>query len=131
MGFLDRFRGRQRSVDAIASDLGLHQDDLTVLGQMNAHGADLRLPRTVDYFVHFPTQEAAIAAMARVQADGYDCDVTAATDATSNPWTLVAKKPGVVLADADSVARARDLFDGLASDHGGTFDGWGAPIQPD
>jgi len=108
---------------------GLRNKDILLMGQMVQAGADLNQPRHALYYLYFGTQEAADQAAARAIAAGYGADVREPLPEYPGQWSLVCERPDALL-DVDGVRMADDLFQGIADDLGGEFDGWEASLQP-
>jgi hypothetical protein len=116
-------------MEARSEETGLKYKDLLVLGQMLQGGADLTQPRHALYFLYFDTREAAATAAARATAAGYEAEAREPISERPDEWCVVAERHDVVL-DPPSVNAADDLFQGLADELGGQFDGWEAALLP-
>jgi len=108
---------------------GLKNKDILLMGQMVQAGADLNQPRHALYYLYFDTQDAADRAAARATAAGYDADVREPLPEYPGQWSLVCDRHDALL-DVEGVKAADDLFQGIADDLGGEFDGWEASLQP-
>ena len=106
---------------------GLKYKDLSVLGQLMKHGADLTQPRHVLHFLYFPERDAAEAASAAARSQGYEANVRDPLPEYPEQWGVVAEKNDAVL-DIDTVRSSGDFFDALAQTHGGEYDGWEASV---
>jgi hypothetical protein len=99
------------------------------MGQMVQAGADLNQPRHALYYLYFATQDAADQGAARAAAAGYDADVREPLPEYPGQWSLVCDRHDALL-DVEGVKAADDLFQGIADDLGGEFDGWEAALRP-
>ena len=115
--------------DDRSPETGLKYKDLLVLGQMLQGGADLTQPRHALYYLYLGSEEAAETAGGRATAAGYRADIRPPTPEHPDEWSVVCERDDVVL-DPDSVNAADELFQGIADDLGGDFDGWEAALQP-
>lgn len=107
--------------------LGLKYKDLAVLDQLTKLGADLQQPRHALYFSYFPTRQAAEAAAGQAAERGFQAEVRDPVPEYPGQWCLQCDMHGVVL-DPPTVRAHGDLFDWLAQQHGGEYDGWEASV---
>jgi hypothetical protein len=127
---------RKRDRDSEPIDLearsevsGLRNKDILLMGQMVQGGADLNQPRHALYYLYLPTRDAAEQAAARGTSAGYAADVREPLPEQPDQWCVVCERPDAVL-DVAGVRAADDLFQGIADDLDGEFDGWEAAMQP-
>ena len=97
--------------------------DAAVIAQLVAVGANLAMPRPVDFFLYFPTEAAARQAGERVTGEAREVTVQ---PAASGPMWLVQVVETMVV-DIDAMHARTDEFGGLSRELGGEYDGWGAP----
>jgi Regulator of ribonuclease activity B len=97
------------------------------LRQLEGVGADLTKPRHVLHFLYFAHETNAREAAAAAEHVGYEVTVTAPGEARER-WTLRAETTRVV--DFTNVAGFRALFERIASEHDGEYDGWEAASKP-
>jgi hypothetical protein len=114
-------------MNARSPETGLKYKDIALLGEMMKGGADLSVPRHALYYLYFSSREAAEAGAVSARAGGYSCEVRDPLPGYPGQWSLVCERPDAVL-DIDGVRRADDLFQGIADQHGGEFDGWEAAM---
>jgi len=114
-------------MNARSPETGLKYRDIALLGQMMKQGADLSRPRHALYYLYFGSREAAESGAAPARAAGYSCEVRDPLPAYPNRWALVCERPDAVL-DIPGVRQADDLFQGIAHEHDGEFDGWEAAV---
>jgi len=119
-GLLDRMARRGRPKDPAAIDQ-------IVVRQLRSLGADLSKPRHVRHFLYFDSEADARAAAEDVHAAHYDVSVTAPTDDVAQ-WMVVGE--GYRVIGADTVAGFRALFEQIAADHRGEYDGWEPASKP-
>jgi hypothetical protein len=114
-------------LDARSERSGLRYKDIALMGQMVSGGADLNQPRHALYYLYLPSRELAQQAAQRAEAAGYRTDVREPLPQQPDQWCLVSERDDAVL-DVDGVRTADDLFQGIADDLGGDFDGWEAAL---
>jgi hypothetical protein len=99
--------------------------DAEVLDQLRALGVNLSKPRDARFYLYLRTREDAQSAAAAVRRQGFAVEVTpAAGEPPEHPWLVLASRDMIV--SAESIAEARLLFDRLAQEHAGDYDGWEA-----
>ncbi|MDP9349918.1 MAG: ribonuclease E inhibitor RraB [Chloroflexota bacterium] len=92
-------------------------------------GADLTEPRLVRYYLHFPSQESALDAMRRLQAEGYVVEPKQDTHPRRSGILLVVSLT-VALPTAEAAFEFLARLDTLASLHGGSCVGYEASQNP-
>jgi hypothetical protein len=113
---------RQILSDAIRAD-----SDRKVLANLAENGADLEQPHEIDWFLYFPTETQARAAE-RVLADHeYQVQVNPPPD-EAEEWCVIGTLN--VPLSTGYIATMTRMFEIFARDNGGTYDGWGAVIEP-
>lgn len=126
--------GRKKDKETVdlngrSETLGIKNKDLLVLGQLMQQGANLREPRHALYYLYLPSRDAAEAGAAMAQTAGYTCDVREPHDNQPSEWPLMCERPDAVL-DPPGVIAADNLFQNIADQLGGQFDGWEASARP-
>jgi hypothetical protein len=126
------FRRKKKDDDPVdmnarSPETGLKYTDIALLGQMMKQGANLSLPRHALYYLYFGSREAAEAGAIDARAVGYSCEVRDPLPSHAGHWSLVCERHDAVL-DIAGVRRADDLFEGIADQHRGEFDGWEAAV---
>ena len=116
-------------LEAYSEVSGLRNKDILLMGQMVQGGADLDQPRHALYFLYLATRAAADEAAARGTAAGYTADAREPLPDHPEQWCVVCERPDAVL-DVEGVKAADALFQGIADDLGGEFDGWEAALRP-
>lgn len=100
--------------------------DLAVIAQLEAAGSDLSKPHEIEFFLYFPSEQAANHAASRLRNASFGVEVQLGADGTR--WLCLATRSLVPTHDA--LASSRALLEALASELGGEYDGWGAPVVP-
>ena len=113
--------------DARSPKLGLKYKDLSLLNLLVERGADLTQPRHARYFSYFPARQAAEQAAGQAAEGGFQVEVGDPLPGYPNQWSMRCEVHGVVL-DPATVNAHRDLFESLALQHGGEYDGWEASV---
>ncbi len=119
--------GGTADLGAGSSTQGLNDKDRALLGQLVGAGADLTQPRHARYFSYFPTRHAAEQAASGAAGAGFQAEVNPPVPSYPNDWLVLSEIHGVVL-DPPTVQAHRDLFESLARQHGGEYDGWEASV---
>jgi hypothetical protein len=114
-------------MNARSPESGLKYKDIALLGEMMKGGADLSRPRHALYYLYFGNREAAEAGAVPARAAGYSCQVRDPLPGYPDQWALICERPDAVL-DIPAVIQADDLFQGIADQHDGEFDGWEAAV---
>jgi hypothetical protein len=99
-------------------------DDL-VIEKLRESGTDLRKPLAVDVYLYFPSEAAANSVADSMRGSGYSAEVRAPRKDVPD-WACVAKKPMLVTSAGMHDVRAK--LTALASQFGGEYDGWEAPV---
>lgn len=104
----------------------IRAQDQLVLDQLSQLGVDTSQPRVIEHFLYFPDESAANDASVAAAALG--CETNVAPPIPEIPdWSLLCLwSVGSVGIEIISVHRA--ALEGLASEHGGYYDGWGTPV---
>jgi hypothetical protein len=119
-GFMERMVRGKRPRDPATVDQ-------IVVRQLRSLGADLTKPRHVRHFLYFDREGDARAAAEEIHAANWDVSVTAPNDEIEQ-WTVVGE--GYRVIGADTVAGFRALFEQVAADHQGEYDGWEPASKP-
>lgn len=100
--------------------------DGKVIAQLRRAGSDLSQPHDIDFFLYFPTEQAARAAALALDGRGFAVETG---KAAQGPKWLMQLTRRMHPVERDLVALRREL-DALAARHGGEYDGWGSPVVP-
>jgi hypothetical protein len=95
--------------------------DGQVIEQLRTH-SDLSKPHEVEFFLYFPTRDAAEQAAQQIRPRGFDVNVEPGSP-DSGKWLAFATKS--MLPDLDEMEKIRSEFEDLAESLGGEYDGWG------
>jgi hypothetical protein len=96
--------------------------DELVLGHLARLGCDPSQPRETRHFLYLPEQPGAEAVAHALAVDGWSTSV----ERSEGAWLVVATRARTLTLDVVRETRAR--LAALASEHGGLYDGWEAPI---
>jgi MFS family permease len=116
----------EAAVKALAADPTGELLDQHTLDALTDEGADLALETDVQLFLLFPGEGHARSAQSVVQREGHVGDVLA-PDEPDTPWVLAVHRRFVPTLENVRAARAR--YTSLATELGGTFDGWEAAVR--
>jgi Regulator of ribonuclease activity B len=116
MPFLDRLRQNRPPPAEL---------DLLLVRRLRSVGADLTRPRPISHFLYFGGEPEARRAAADIEDAGYDVTV----EPTEEQWSVRAEGSRVV--DETTIVAFRAWFEDLAGRHGGEYDGWESPAEPD
>jgi len=102
--------------------------DARLIDQLRKRGSDPFKPHDVDFFLAFPTREAAEQLGGILRAEGFDADVHESDEGGDLRYSLHARK-SIQLTVPDMQALSRRLTD-AATARGGRYDGWAAKQVP-
>jgi hypothetical protein len=108
---------------ATAEDLS---PDGQVIEQLRRADSDLSRPHSIEFFLYFPTRDAAVAAGEELDTRAFTVKID--TAAQGPDWLLLLTRSMLPI-EADLVT-LRTEFDALALRHGGEYDGWGSAVVP-
>ena len=100
--------------------------DGEVLAQLREAGSDLSKPHPVEFFLYFPSEEAARHVGVAIADQGFTIEVRQAAQGSN--WAVLAGK--IMVPNEADLLRIREAFDALATAQGGEYDGWGTPVVP-
>jgi len=116
---------------------GIKYRDLEVVGALMQHGADLRAPREVIFYLYLPDADSAERAAAPLRDAGLDVDLPGPNEEyyAEHPeqprqWPVIARSFGRALIP-DFLRETTDLCADVAEQHGGEYDGWEAGLNAD
>jgi hypothetical protein len=104
--------------------LGMDGDAAT-LRQLEKAGSDLSKPHTIEFFLYFPSEPAALEAAASLRLEGYTAEVRVG-GGDGDRWLCFATL--TVLPAHATLVGAREQLQRLAAELGGEYDGWAAQI---
>ena len=102
--------------------------DARLIDQLRKRGSDPFKPHDVDFFLAFPSVEAAEQLSARLRGEGFDTDIVDEPKNGDLRYSLHAHK-SMQLTVPDMQELSRRLTD-AATAHGGRYDGWSAKQVP-
>jgi hypothetical protein len=102
--------------------------DARLIDQLRKRGSDPFKPHEVDFFLAFPTREAAEGLAAQLSTEGFKTDVTDTPESGELRYSLHAQK-SLQLTVPDMQDLSRRLTD-VAIAKGGRYDGWSAKQVP-
>jgi len=102
--------------------------DARLIDQLRKRGSDPFKPHDVDFFLAFPTQDAAERLANRLRNEGFDADVVDEPESGVLRYSLHAHK-SMQLTVPDMQDLSRRLTD-QATELGGRYDGWSAKEVP-
>jgi regulator of RNase E activity RraB len=102
--------------------------DERLIDQLRKRGSDPFKPHDVDFFLAFPTADAAERLAHRLKGEGYDADVLDKPENGELRFSLHAHK-SMQLTVPDMKETSRKLSD-AAKELGGRYDGWSAKQVP-
>ena len=105
-----------------ASDL---EGDRLVIEALKEHGSDLSKPHTIDFFFDFPAKEPAEQLCAELATEGYAPHLEAVDEGDRYTCRAVKK----MVPELEAMQSLTRRFNALARKYGGTYDGWGCPIE--
>ncbi|MBL8518911.1 MAG: ribonuclease E inhibitor RraB [Betaproteobacteria bacterium] len=98
--------------------------DARVITQLEHAGANLARDHPVEFFLYFPSREAADRAAVKVAALGMEVKVSESRGA--KPWLVFGTR--LMVPREREMARLRTLLDAIAAEERGEYDGWGTPV---
>jgi len=125
------FSAKKKGATVVGNYKTPEDGDKMILEQLGKAGADLTQQREVLHYLYVPTQEASHRAALKLREEGYEVTERPSADAAKkppNPWLVLARKVTVV--NSQNVQEMRVVFEGLAKETNGDYDGWEAAAQP-
>ena len=99
--------------------------DVRVIVQLKQAGSKLDKPHDIDFFLYFPSDSAANTVAQVLASQGYKTTVNASAKSDSE-WLVQASK--TMIPEAWPLVEIRRSLSTLASENGGSYDGWGAAV---
>ena len=99
--------------------------DQQVLEQLRAAGSDLSKPHEMEFFLYFPSEEAAQQAGSKLETEGFDGEVRSASDRAA--WVCLVYRQ--MVPERTKLAALRKRFNTLTRELGGEYDGWETKIE--
>lgn len=98
--------------------------DAAVVRQLEQAGSDITATHEIEFFLYFPSVDAAERGAAALANRGFSTEVRQGAD--GNATLCLAKKR--MVPDVDELTRLRVELGEIAANLGGEYDGWGAPV---
>ena len=98
--------------------------DRLVLDQLKQAGSDLTKPHDIDFFLYFPTEQAANEAAKEIDLEVDELKVELGADEMN--WLCFGTKS--MVPEPDELLRLRERFDQIANKHNGQNDGWATGV---
>lgn len=99
--------------------------DAKVIAQLRAVGSNLSKPHSIEFFLYFPSREAADRVAAKMVAAGFGAKIDHAAKGTS--WGILGTKT-MVPVEGDLVS-IRQQLNAWSKAEGGEYDGWGTEVE--
>ncbi len=99
--------------------------DEQVIVQLEKAGSNLSLPHNIEFFLYFPSEEAANESASEIEPKGFKVEVKNA--ATGSEWLCFANKK--MIPSLENLQETRIYFDKITASLGGEYDGWGTEIE--
>jgi regulator of RNase E activity RraB len=100
-------------------------DDRAVLQQLREAGSDLSKPHQIEFYLYFPTEEAAGKAAEKLEAEGFEGEMRRAPDLTR--WMCLVYQQ--MVPELSKIAALKRRLGKLAQEFGGEYDGWETNIE--
>ena len=98
--------------------------DRLVLDQLRQAGSDLSKPHDIEFFLYFPTEQAANEAAKEINLEVDHLKVELGADEVD--WLCFGTRS--MIPEPDELRRLRMRFDEIANKHHGQYDGWGTGV---
>ncbi len=100
-----------------------HPDDLARIAELRQRGSRLDLPHPIHALLALGSEAAGRLAVDRLERAGYRCSLRSRRDGT---WSLTAVL--TLVPTPAAITRLREQVEEVASELGGSYEGWEAPI---
>jgi regulator of RNase E activity RraB len=105
--------------------LEVAEEDQRVLDQMREAGSDLSKPHAMEFYLHFPTEEAANVVALRVEAEGFHAEVK--EEKPGRAWLCYVTKK--MVPEGTRITAIGQRFTRLANEFHGEYTGWETSIE--
>ena len=102
--------------------------DLEVVRQLEQHGDRTELPRKVDHFVDFPSQDGRAAFQRAVMAQGFAAEDASQDRNDDGTWRFKLHVTRVDPVEISHIVHVTEWLVATATHYGGEYDGWGCPV---
>ena len=100
-------------------------DDRVVLQQLREAGSDLSKPHQLEFYLYFPTEEAAGKAAEKLETEEFEGEMRRAPDLTR--WMCLVHQQ--MVPELSKIAALKRRLAKLAQEFGGEYDGWETNIE--
>jgi hypothetical protein len=101
------------------------ESDIHLVRRLQSFGIDPREPRTVEHVLHFDTRDAAVRALTGPLRP---FETAGPDELPDGVWSVVVAVEQTI--EFAPLAECRRWLKGVCSDFGGSYDGWGTPLDP-
>jgi regulator of RNase E activity RraB len=105
--------------------LEVAEEDQRVLDQLREAGSDLSKPHAMEFYLHFPTEEAATVVALRVEAEGFHAEVK--EERPGKAWLCYVTKK--MVPEGARITAIGHRFTNLANEFEGEYTGWETSIE--
>lgn len=100
-------------------------DDRAVLEQLREAGSDFSKPHQIEFYLYFPTEDAAGQAAQKLEAEGFEGEMQRSVDLKN--WLCLVRQE--MLPELSKIGTAKRRLTKLAQEFGGEYDGWETKIE--
>jgi len=101
------------------------EEDQRVLDQLREAGSDLSRPHAMEFYLHFPSEEAAIMVARRVRAEGFQAEVK--EELPGKAWLCYVTK--MMVPEGTRITAIGLRFTSLANEYQGEYTGWETSLE--
>ncbi|MCI0662044.1 MAG: ribonuclease E inhibitor RraB [Acidobacteria bacterium] len=101
------------------------EEDQRVLDQLREAGSDLSKPHAMEFYLHFPTEEAANMVALRVKAEGFHAEVK--EELPGKAWLCYVTKQ--MVPEGTRITAIGHRFTSLANEFQGEYTGWETSLE--
>jgi|SRR5215510_4373135 len=105
--------------------LEVAEEDQRVLDQLREAGSDLSKPHAMEFYLHFPTEEAANMVALRVRSEGFQAEVK--EELPGKAWLCYVTKQ--MVPDGTRITAIGHRFTSLANEYQGEYTGWETSLE--
>ncbi|HWA14951.1 MAG TPA: ribonuclease E inhibitor RraB [Gemmatimonadales bacterium] len=114
-------------VKAAEVQRAIEDPDGTTLDELARAGSNLTREHLIEFYLYFPERDAAEAAEAVLQAEGFETRIH--LNEKEGDWTLLATRR--MRPELAPLRAMRDRLTALVDERGGVYDGWGTEVEND
>jgi len=105
--------------------ISVAEEDQRVLDQLREAGSDLSKPHEMEFYLHFPSEEAANVVAMRVKAEGFHAEVK--EERPGRAWLCYVTKK--MVPEGPMITAIGHRFTNLANEFQGEYTGWETSIE--